>query len=272
MNSYPFRIPSIGGQRLSSSIFSQCIGKVFISTPEDTDCLAERANERERERLFSRFTGKVFIRFTHMAAFLIKAIAFSPFSAGSGSTKAAALQRVARSWAEPESIHGGYRELHQNPTSRLKSRLNPVLLLNSEETQRRFFLPPPASVLQGAVITAAGEVVATCMVKGQPFDPDRTMFFGLWGAFVACEAHVWLGLLSHIEFSPIPLLNSVLKSLFNQCSIMPVLPRSFSSLRQPFSKACHSRSSRMRRSEPFSRMASQRATRIPHHSGSFRTR
>ena len=112
-----------------------------------------------------------------MAAFLIKAIAFSPFSAGSGSTKAAALQRVARSWAEPESIHGGYRELHQNPTSRLKSRLNPVLLLNSEETQRRFFLPPPASVLQGAVITAAGEVVATCMVKGQPFDPDRTMFF-----------------------------------------------------------------------------------------------
>ena len=54
---------------------------------------------------------------------------------------------------------------------------------------------------------------------------------------------------------------------FNQCSILPVLTaRSFSSLRQPFSKACHSRSSRMRRSEPFSRMASQRATRIPHHS------
>ena len=65
------------------------------------------------------------------------------------------------------------------------------------------------------------------MVKGQPFDPDRTMFFGLWGAFVACEAHVWLGLLSHIEFSPIPLLNSVLKSLFNQCSILPVLTALF---------------------------------------------
>ena len=32
----------------------------------------------------------------------------------------------------------------------------------------------------------------------------------------ACEAHVWLGLLSHTEFSPIPLLDSVLKSLVNQ--------------------------------------------------------
>ena len=43
----------------------------------------------------------------------------------------------------------------------------------------------------------------------------------------ACEAHVWLGLLSHIEFSPIPLPDSVLKSLVNQCSLLPVLAALF---------------------------------------------
>jgi len=43
----------------------------------------------------------------------------------------------------------------------------------------------------------------------------------------ACEAHVWLGLLSHIEFSTIPLLDSVLKSLVNQCSLLPVLAALF---------------------------------------------
>lgn len=43
----------------------------------------------------------------------------------------------------------------------------------------------------------------------------------------ACEAHVWLGLLSHTEFSPIPLLDSVLKSLVNQCSLLPVLAALF---------------------------------------------
>jgi len=33
--------------------------------------------------------------------------------------------------------------------------------------------------------------------------------------------------LSHIEFSPIPLLDSVLKSLVNQCSLLPVLAALF---------------------------------------------
>ena len=84
-----------------------------------------------------------------------------------------------------------------------------------------------SGILQGAAISAAGELAATCVVKGLAPDAARAAFFAAWGAFIACNAHMWLGFLCRVDLSSTPLMDSVLKSLVNQVSVLPLLTAFF---------------------------------------------
>jgi len=89
---------------------------------------------------------------------------------------------------------------------------------------RREAKPWVYGLLEGAAFAAAGELVATCIIKQQSADPMRLLFFAGWGAVVAFCVAPWLKLLSSLTLSrPYRLLDQMGKAVLNQLTMTPLL-------------------------------------------------